>query len=333
MQKTALVGLGYWGKNIFRNLINMIGVHNVVIIDKQEHILSDIKSKFPSLEVFNHIDGIISRKDIINVIIATPTHTHYSLAKKMIQARKNILIEKPTTTSLKEALQLHVESKKNNVLIMTDYIFLYHPVVNTIKELIKRGKVGKIKHIDSTRINLGIYQKETNVLWDLACHDISIVNYFIDEKPTHIRAIGRLNMEFLVEDISYIFLYYKSGLLVQINSSWASPVKIRKMIIGAEKSMLIYDDLNPLDKLKVYDYCKSNVKETTKNELTEYRLGKITSPKIDNTEPLKLVLADFFESSQNKSKPKITYESTIDIIKYLEKAHESIKLNGELVEI
>jgi predicted dehydrogenase len=277
---------------------------------------------------------VIQSKDITNVVIATPTPTHFKLAKLFLEAGKRVLIEKPATMDYTQALELGVLAKKKKLTLMTDYTFLYNPAVEKIKEFFNENQLGNINYIDCTRINLGIHQKETNVLWDLACHDVSVVNYLIKEKPEYVRAIGRVNRNFQVEELAYLFFQYPSGLLVQIRSSWASPVKIRQIVIGGDKKMLIFDDLEPTNKLKIYEYDDTNVKEDdSKKELKAYRLGNVSFPMIKSEEPLENMIKDFLQAACNDSKPKIEYQDTLDIIKYLERANESIKNNGMLVKI
>jgi predicted dehydrogenase len=273
-------------------------------------------------------------QDITNVVIATPTPTHYKLAKLFLEGGKHVLIEKPATMNYAQAQELGVIAKNKKLTLMTDYTFLYNPAVEKIKGFFNENQLGNINYIDCTRINLGIHQKETNVLWDLACHDVSIVNYLIEEKPEFVRAIGRVNKNFKVEELAYLFFQYSSGLLVQIRSSWASPVKIRQIVIGGDKKMLIFDDLEPTNKLKIYDYDNSRVKaDDSKKELTEYRLGNVSFPMIKSEEPLENIINDFLQAVCNDKKPKIEYQDTLDIIKYLEKANESMNNNGELVKI
>jgi predicted dehydrogenase len=333
MHKTALVGFGYWGTNIFRNLVTIVGINNVIVVDADVNKINKIKKSFPNLVYYLDYKIIAKNPDVKNVIIATPTNTHFDLSYYFLKAKKNVLVEKPTTTSLRDALKLKKVADKYSLVLMTDYTFLYNPVVNKIKELFTKEYIGKVNYIDSTRINLGVYQKDTNVLWDLACHDVSIINYLVEEKPSHVRAIGRMNNEHKIEDISYIFFYYPSGMLVQISSSWASPVKIRKMIIGAEKKMIIFDDIDPSNKLIIYEYQNLSSLKESKSELADYRLGNTFSPKISNEEPLYLVINDFIKSTFNNTVPKIKFEETINIIKFLEKANESLKQNGKLVKL
>jgi predicted dehydrogenase len=325
--KTCLVGCGYWGKNILRNLFELKALSELLMYDTETAKMTSIKNAFQDISIASSWEAVL-QSDVDSVIIATPTKTHYELAKTALLAGKHVLVEKPMTTSVKQALELGKIAEERGLILMVDHIFLYNPVVKKMKEYFTSDFLGKINYIDTTRINLGIYQNDINVLWDLACHDISIVNYLIDESPKSVRAVGRINPKHGLEDIAYLFLYYSSNLLVQINSSWASPVKMRKMIVGGDERMLIYNDIEPTNKLTIYDYEHDMALDTNKNRLTDYRLGNITIPKYEQQEPLKNVIQEFFYCIATKKLPLTDAQNAIDVIRILEKAQESLKLDG-----
>ncbi len=327
MAKTCLVGCGYWGKNILRNLFELKALSELLMYDTETAKMTSIKNAFQDISIASSWEAVL-QSDVDSVIIATPTKTHYELAKTALLAGKHVLVEKPMTTSVKQALELGKIAEERGLILMVDHIFLYNPVVKKMKEYFTSDFLGKINYIDTTRINLGIYQNDINVLWDLACHDISIVNYLIDESPKSVRAVGRINPKHGLEDIAYLFLYYSSNLLVQINSSWASPVKMRKMIVGGDERMLIYNDIEPTNKLTIYDYEHDMALDTNKNRLTDYRLGNITIPKYEQQEPLKNVIQEFFYCIATKKLPLTDAQNAIDVIRILEKAQESLKLDG-----
>jgi predicted dehydrogenase len=329
----GLIGLGYWGSNLLRTLTKQPLSGTVTVCDIHPHRIEAVKSHYFSLQTSLCASEVFSNPEIDAVVIATPTSTHYQLAKQALQNKKHVLVEKPLCTSSQETEELIALAKVNGVVLMVDHIFLYNPVVRQLKKYITTEFLGKINYIDSTRINLGIYQNDTNVLWDLACHDISVTNYLIEEKPQSVRAIGRINPAYGMEEIAYLFLHYASGLLVQINSSWASPVKMRKMIIGGEKRMIIYDDIESSNKLIIYDYQNSSSQDENKMKLIDYRLGDITIPKYEISEPLNNVIEDFYHCVLNGQKPLADGQNALDVINILEKAQESIKLNGAIIPI
>jgi predicted dehydrogenase len=331
--KTLLIGYGYWGKNLLRNLSELLPSEFMVVAETSAEKRTYLTSVFPGIKLYTSAEEALLSSDATAVIIATETGSHYHLAKQALKLGKHVLVEKPMTTSLEEAHELTVLAASKKLTLMVDHVFLYHPVLKKMKEYFQNNELGKINYIDSTRVNLGIYQQEVNVLWDLACHDISIINYLVEEKPNSVRAIGRINLEFGVEDIAYLFLYYPSGMLVQINSSWASPVKMRKMVIGGEKKMLIYDDIEPTNKLTIFEYEQNTRYDENKTKLTDYRLGNITIPKYEPTEALSNVLREFIQCILSKSEPLSNGEAALPVINILEKAQLSLSLNGAIISL
>lgn len=327
-RKVALIGYGYWGKNILRNLIEAVGSSSIFVVEQSEFKRNQLTLMYPSVVVYSNTEELYNNFDIDAFIIATESKSHYAIAKDALERGKHVLVEKPMTTSLDEALELHEIAKANQLVLMVDHIFLYHPVVRKMKEYFTADFLGKISYIDTTRVNLGIYQNDINVLWDLACHDISIVNYLICESPAFVQAIGKVNPEFGVEDVAYLFLFYSSGLMVQINSSWASPVKIRKMIVGGTKRMLIYDDIEPSNKLIIYEYERTLARDVNKESLSDYRLGNISIPKYEQKESLASVIEDFLSCIETKKTPLADSVNAIEVIKILEKAQDSLRLGG-----
>ena len=305
----------------------------VAICDIDEGRANEVKSLYHPVNVTVNSNDIFNNPEIDVVILSTPTSTHFNLAKQTLLSKKHVLIEKPICTSVAEVEELMAIAEANRLILMVDHIFLYNTVVRQLKKYITDDFMGKVNYIDATRINLGIYQEDTNVLWDLACHDISIINYLITEKPTQVRAIGRRNPVHGIEDVAYLFLYYSSGMLVQINSSWASPVKMRKMIIGGEKRMIIYDDIEATNKLTIYDYKQPEATDVKKSKLIDYRLGDITIPKYEISEALKNVIEEFYTCVLNDKKPLANGENALAVVKILEKAQESLKLNGAIISL
>lgn len=327
------MGYGYWGKNILRNLLEVLTVNQVSVAEKSPKKRDLLAKQYPALAIYESFEEALKNADVSGFVIATETKYHYELSKAALLQNKHILVEKPLTTSLIQAQELNSIAVENNLVLMVDHIFRYHPVVWKMKEYFSNHKLGNINYIDATRVNLGIYQENVNVLWDLACHDLSIVQFLINEKPISVQAIGRVNPQHGTEDIAYLFLKYKSGLLVQINSSWASPVKIRKIIVGGEKRMMIYDDIEPTNKLTIYDYEHNIQFDENKTKLTDYRLGNIHIPKIEPSEALKNVITEFIACIQNHKQPAANAQSAIEIINILEKAQQSLLLDGKIVPL
>jgi predicted dehydrogenase len=296
--------------------------------------MEEARRLYPQVRTAPHWAELLEEGRCDCIVVATPTSEHYRMAKAALLAGKHVLVEKPMVTSLAEAKELAAIAHERHLVLMVDHTFVYNPVVARIKEELSSGACGRVHYVDSTRINLGIYQKDINVLWDLACHDISIVLHLIAEQPSHVRAVGRLNPEWGTEDLAYLFLTYPSGMLVQVSASWASPVKIRRMIIGAEKRMMIFDDIEPANKLVIHDYAAIvpglNGRSAT---LTDYRLGDSIMPKFPMQEPLALVVSDFLTSAHEGQKPLADAEAAIRVIQVLESAEKSLREGGNLIAL
>jgi len=330
----ALIGHGYWGKNLLRNLKESEFVNQIHVADTNPQVVERLNATERSIHTTTRVDELLNSEDIDVVFIATPGSLHFEMAQKALSSGKHVFVEKPVVTRTIEAEQLQALAKKADLTIVVDHTFLYNKAVQKIKELISVNRFGKVNYIDCTRINLGIYQQDVNVMWDLAAHDISMINYWTNELPTTVRAIGKVNKRHEVLDLAYIFLNYSSGLLVQINCSWASPVKIRKSIIGGSQQMIIYDDVEPTEKLKIYDY--RNVEKDKPNAqklLVDYRLGDVTIPKLSLMEPLKSAVTDFFESIIEKRSPLSNIQTGIDVVRILECADLSLKQDGKPIAL
>ena len=329
---TAVIGFGYWGPNLARNIFQSTSMSLEVICDISQARLDKAHKLYPSVKLTTDFNEIIDDNKIEAIFIATPVNTHYELARKALLKGKHVLLEKPMTGSLKEAKELLKISKKMNKVLLVNHIFLYNGAIRKIKEIIDKKELGDIKYIDSTRINLGLFQQHVNVLWDLASHDIAIVNYLIAERPQYIQAIGKNHYHSDIENIAFLILHYKSGLIAHFNCSWSSPVKIRQMLIGGLKKKIVFDDIQPSDKIKVYD--SGMTFKTLKDKqkiLVDYRVGNISIPKFSIEEPLALVIEDFTKAVKLNKKPLSDGAAGLEVVKILDIAQKSIKQNGKLM--
>lgn len=331
--RVGLIGYGYWGRNLLRNLVHHPDTVELWVSDCALEQLEEVQRLYPQIKTTSDWSFLLTEDFCDSIVIATPTITHFQMAKAALLHGKHVFVEKPMVTSVRQAEELAAIANSKNLVLMVDHTFVYNPVVNRIKDELLNGKCGRINYIDSTRINLGIYQSDINVLWDLACHDLSIVFHLIDEQPRHIRAVGRVNPQWNTEDLAYLFLHYPSGLMVQINASWASPVKIRRMIIGAERQMMIYDDIEPSNKLVIHNYAPTQpvVPGSKSAALTDYRLGSSTIPKYELIEPLACAINDFYKCVRTGGRPVADALSAIKVIHVLERAEQSLKENGSLI--
>ena len=328
--KIGIIGLGYWGANLIRNFSSAQHCIVAAIADTNEKQLQKYKAIYPTLEIFTNANEMIQHAGIDAVVIATPVFMHYALAKNALEHGKHVLIEKPMTASSKEATELIEIATKKGLTLMVDHTFLYTGAVQKIKELVDTNVVGKVNYIDSTRINLGLFQPDINVLWDLAPHDISIVNYIMNAKPIAVNAVGISHTNNNIENIAYLNLFFENDIMAHFNCSWTSPVKIRKFLIGGDKKMIVWDDMEPTEKVKVYDTGYSHTTDEDKRKvLVDYRTGDIFVPKLQVTEALSLMAKDFIQSILNKTEPTATAQNGLFVVRILEAAELSIKNKGK----
>lgn len=326
----GIIGFGYWGTNLVRNFSSLQGTILKKVSDLRPDREAALKKLNPAAEFTRSADDILNDSSIDAVVIATPVFTHYEFAKKALNNGKHILIEKPMASSVSEVLELIEIAGKKNLSLMVDHTFLYTGAVQKMKMLIDDGDIGNIKYFDSTRINLGLFQPDVNVLWDLAPHDISILDYLVKEKPYSVLATGVSHTSNGIENIAYITIHFQSGFIAHFNCSWTSPVKIRLMLIGGDKKMIVFNDLEPTEKIKIYDTgYKIKTDEDRKKILVDYRTGDIYIPKIDLKEALAGMANDFINSITTGTKPVSDQESGLNVVKILEASQKSIKNKGK----
>jgi predicted dehydrogenase len=295
------------------------------------------KKNYPAVQTTTEVETAILDTKTDAVVIATPVYTHFKLAKMALEAGKHVLIEKPMVATSAEAVQLANIAEQKGLVVMVDHTFLYTGAVQKIKSIIDTGLVGKLQYIDSTRINLGLFQPDVNVLWDLAPHDISILNYLCEDKPYSLQATGISHTNNGIENIAFLTLNYESNMIAHFNCSWTSPVKIRKFLIGGDKKMIVFDDTEPTEKIRVYDtsyhYTEKRSDEDKRKVLVDYRVGDIHVPKVPMKEALSGVAADFISAILHQTTPISDYISGINVIKVLEASQESIKNGGKEVKV
>jgi predicted dehydrogenase len=334
MVKCAIIGYGYWGPNLVRNFSSLPNVQVHSVADLREERLAMVKKVYPNIHTTTDIDSVINNAEIDAVIVATPVFTHYPLAKKALEAGKNVLLEKPMTEKVAHALELIELSKKYGKVLMVDHTFLYTSSVQKIKHLIDSGEIGKVKYFDSTRINLGLIQQDVNVLWDLAPHDISILDYLIPAKPKSVQATGVSHIHNGIENIAYLTVNYDHDFIAHFSCSWSSPVKIRMLLLGGDTKMIVFNDMEPTEKIRIYDTAHSVTNDEEKRRvMVDYRIGDIFIPKLGNAEALSGMAKDFISAITNGTTPIASYESGLNTIKILEAAQISIKEQGREVMI
>jgi len=325
--KIAVIGLGYWGPNIVRNLLQISKVSNVYVCDINKYRLNTIKKEYPSVISLDSPSEVFTNKEIDAVIIATPIKTHYTLAKKSIVSKKHVLIEKPMTTSVKESEDLIALAEKYKKIIMVGHTFIYSETVKKIKQIVTKKNFGKIYYLDSTRINLGLIQKDSNVIWDLAPHDLSIIRYLIPEKPISIQAFAS---KFIGDkyELSHILIRFKNNISAHINISWVSPVKVRSIIIAGSKKMIFWNDIEPSEKLKIYD--KGIITTSITPFSPAYRSGDVLIPKIGQKEALNTELNHFVDCIINNKTPLTSGKEGLEIVSLMEIIEKSLISHKEI---
>jgi len=331
--KVGVIGLGYWGPNLVRNFSVHSDINKVIACDAKEDRLKFIKEKFPAVDLVQDCQTLLeSNVDII--VIATPVDTHYDLAKKALEAGKHIWVEKPFTSTSQEAEELIEIAESKNLKIFVDHTFIYNGAVQKIKELIDGEELGNVIYFDSERINLGLFQRDVNVIWDLAPHDLSIMNHLLSNhtvKALSATGIANFNGK---ENLAHLCLYFEDNCFAHFHVNWVSPVKIRRIIVGGDKKMLVYDDMENFEKIKVYDSgVDFSSTETIHEALVQYRIGDMFSPKINQVEALALGAKEFINAINENRQPLTSGINGLNVVKLLEASDRSIKNRGEIVEL
>lgn len=326
MIKVGIVGYGYWGKNLVRNFNGLDSCDLVYVCEKNASLAEKCTKLYPNIKVVSDYDILLNDDTVDAIVIATPVDTHYPLSKAALLAGKHVLVEKPLTSSLAEAEELLELASSNNLLLMVDHTFLYTGAVQYMKKMVDNDAIGRLQYIDSTRINLGLFQHDVNVLWDLAAHDISICLHLMGKDPLSVDAIGVSHTSNNIENIAYLTLKFDDNLIAHFNCSWISPVKIRQMLIGGDNKMILYNDNEPTEKIKIYDTgYEAKTDEDRSRILVDYRTGDIHVPKIENTEALSLMASDFINCIKTGNTPVSDAKLGVSVVKILEAAQKSIK--------
>jgi len=335
MINVGIIGYGYWGPNVARNFNAIEKANLISICDRDEKRLQLAQAHFPFIKTYSRAEDLIDSSDIDVVAVVTPVFTHHALAKQALQSGKHVFVEKPFTSTVAQGEELIELAEKNNLKIMVDHTFLFTGAVRKMHEIIKSGELGTLFFYDSVRVNLGLFQHDINVISDLAPHDLSIMNYLIDKKATAISASGTKHFGRDLEDVAYVTVYFnESGFIAHFHCNWLSPVKIRKTLISGDKKMLVWDDLSPDEKIKIYDK-GVDIKDSTEvhNLLVSYRSGDVHIPKVDNTEALKLEVDYFAQCIEKDEKPFNDGQAGLEVVRILEAAEKSLKNEFKKIQL
>lgn len=335
MLNIAVVGCGYWGPNLVRNFNSLSDCEVKLLCDVNADRLAHLKTLYPQVETTSEFDHVVKNEDIDAVAIATPVHFHFEMAKKTLQAGKHTFVEKPMACSTKECEELIDSAQKKNLTLMVGHTFIYSPCVRKIKDIINHGDLGEIQYVSSRRLNLGLFQKDINVVWDLAPHDIAIILYILNEDPTGVNCQGKAHIAKEVEDVTNLTLTFVNGVIAIIQSSWLDPNKVREMTFVGKKKMLLYDDTEPLEKIKIYDKRVETLPhyDTFAEFQYAYHYGDMYSPYIKQEEPLKTECQHFLDCIKSGAKPESSGLEGLKVVQILEAATQSLKNGGSLVSV
>ena len=331
--KFGVVGYGYWGPNVVRNLQSLPAAEITVVCDKSSASRKRIHKTYPQVYVTAEAFEVMTSTEIDAVAIVTPVWTHFELAKSALENGKHVFVEKPFTTNVTQAEQLIELAARKNLKIMVDHTFLFTGAVKKIKQLLQEGSLGKLFYYDSMRVNLGLFQHDINVVWDLAPHDLSIMDYLIERRPEAVVATGQKHLNGL-EDVAFITLYFPDDVIAHVNVNWLSPVKVRTTLIGCERKMLVWNDLEPEEKVKVYD---RGVDITTREGLYEllvnYRSGDMWAPQLEQVEALRQELTHFMDCILHGGQPINDGFAGMRVVQILEAASKSLRKRGALIRL
>ncbi len=333
--RIAVVGYGYWGPNLVRNFSGLPGCRVTAVCDLDAELLSDALRLYPGIRVTDSVEDMLSGGDIDAVAIATPVASHFELARRVIESGRHVLIEKPMTSTADESRRLIELAETAGVVLMVDHTFLYTGAVRKIRELLDSGEMGTPYYFDSERISLGLLQQDINVVWDLAPHDLSILRFLFDERPESLQAMGYRHVGSERDEMASLNLHYASGLHAQVRVSWLSPVKVRRTLIGGSRRMVVYDDVEPSEKVRVYD--KGVALDMSGEEVTAlkpiYRAGDVHIPTLDRSEALQLEAAHFLECIQTGAEPLTGGAEGLAVVEWLEAADRSMAAGGQFVSL
>jgi predicted dehydrogenase len=335
MINVAVIGYGYWGPNLLRNFAECRRVTVKAVSDARERRLEAASRRYPAVGTTTDPAEVLNDPGIDLVAIATPVESHYALALEALRNGKHVLVEKPMTQTAEQARELLEEAERNGVVLMVDHTFIYTGAVRKIRELVDAGELGQIYYYDSSRINLGLFQHDVDVIWDLAVHDFAILDYILDERPLSVAAHGVAHVDGRPENLAYVTLFYASGAVAHINVNWLAPVKLRRTLIGGSRKMIVYDDLEPDEKIKLYD--KGITASEDPGEIYEmrigYRVGDVWSPQLERAEALKTEVNHLADCIEKGVSPRTGGAMGLRVVEMLEAATTSMHDRGRPVEL
>jgi predicted dehydrogenase len=330
----AVVGCGYWGPNLVRNFFETSDCRVEQICDAAPERLATLQRRYPSVRTSTDFDDLLADGRVDAIVLATPVHTHAALARRALEAGKHVLVEKPMTVSTAEAEDLIEVAARRGLTLMVDHTFVYTGAVRRIKEMLDTGELGRLYYYDSVRVNLGLVQHDVSVVRDLAAHDFAIMDYLLPQRPLAVSATGAAHLPGGLTDMAYLSVAFEDNLLAHFHVNWLSPVKIRQVLIGGDRRMVVYDDIQPTEKVKVYDRgitWTDDPSEARREALVAYRSGDVHVPRLDQTEALRNECAHFVECVRTGATPLTDGAAGLRTVRLLEAAERSLNGSGSTV--
>jgi predicted dehydrogenase len=335
MVKIGVIGYGYWGPNLVRNFAETNGAAMAAVADLDPKKLELVRKRYPTVHTTTSFQELLNDPNIDAIAVATPVNTHFELGMAVLKAGKHLWLEKPMTETSLQARQLVEEAAKRNLVLMVDHTFVYTGAVRKMGEVVKSGQLGKVFYYDSTRVNLGLFQRDVSVISDLAVHDFSILDYLLEEHPIAVSASGTNHFPGTPENLAYITLFYDSGIIAHINVSWLAPVKVRQILLGGSDKMITYDDLEPSEKLKIYDKGVRFTDDPAQIQEMRvgYRTGDMWAPKLDGSEALRVEADHFVDCIVHGKQPLSDGNLGMRVVELVEAATSSMRGRGETIYV
>ena len=335
MIKVGVIGYGYWGPNLVRNFCESMESEVVVVCDHDEHRLQLVKTRYPAVAITRDYEMLLADPDIDVIAIATPVSSHYNLALQALRAGKHVFVEKPLTETTAQGQRLIEEAHRRNLVLHVDHTFIYTGAVRKIRELVEKDELGDLYYYDSVRVNLGLFQPDVNVIWDLAVHDLSIMDYIFPSSPIAVSATGVSHVPGKPANIAYLTLFFENNAIAHLHVNWLAPVKVRRTLLGGSRRMIVYDDLEPSEKVKLYDkgITLNGSKESLYNALVSYRTGDMWAPKLAMTEALNVEAEHFFHCITHGERSVTDGYAGLRVVHILEAATQSLEQRGKPVDL
>jgi predicted dehydrogenase len=334
----AVVGYGYWGPNLVRNFWEVPGTTLVSVCDLREERLAGVRARYPAVETTSRVDDVLKDSRVDVVAIATPVSSHFEIARRALEAGKHVFIEKPMTATTEESLRLLEIADRRGLVVGVDHTFVYTGAVRKMRELVASGDIGDVYYYDSMRVNLGLFQHDVSVIWDLAVHDLSILDYVLPARPVAVSATGHAHVPGEPINVAYLTLFFEHNLVAHVNVNWLAPVKVRQTLLAGSRKMIVYDDLEPSEKIRVYDKGITLNGGTQNGDqkyqmLVGYRAGDMWAPHLEVTEALSVELRQFAKCVEERSAPLTDGQAGLRVVRILEAATQSMKERGRVIEL